>query len=341
MHFKINTEGYILSTCDSTPKFLGFQPGQLTGTSIFEIVHNSHHAKVVSTLDQLIHNQLPNSQWQGELLIMKRSQESILTETSFLQLERGDILVLSKDITKRKNREDEQHRLQLDLARVKQEMAELTYVTSHDLKSPLRAISSLTSWLKDDYEQILDERGKRQLGLLMDRAQRMDQFLDGILAYVKAARVLHQRELVDSHQVASDIKHRYERTHPQVQIVLASHLPIIFYPKTLLQQVFEIIIDNAIRYNNHCRKRVVVGHEEGEAFITFYISDNGRGIDARYHQKIFKLFQTLDSKDESGSLGIGLSIARKMVETNGGEIWLDSSKGEGTKVFFTTKLPKG
>ena len=215
-------------------------------------------------------------------------------------------------------------------------MAELSYVAKHDLKSPLRAISSLTSWLRDDYEQVLDDHGKEQLRLLMERAKRMDQFLDGVLAYIKAARIPNSRQSVDSHQVVANLKYSYQRNYPEAEVNIASHLPVASYCEIQLQQVFEIIIDNAIRYNNHDQKRVVIGHEEGKNFTTFYIHDNGPGIDKRHHQKIFKLFQTLDTKDQSGSLGVGLSIARKIVEANGGEIWLDSAKGKGTTVFFTS-----
>jgi PAS domain S-box-containing protein len=224
-----------------------------------------------------------------------------------------------------------------ELEQVNKELQEFTYIAAHDLKTPLRGIGTLADWLLTDYSDKFDEHGQMQVKLLVERAKRSDKLVDSILQYSTAGHSIEKREQVDLKIALYEIIHEIEPPE-NIEIIIDNNLPILICNKTHISQIFENLIRNAIKYMDKEKGQIEVGCIEEGGFWKFNITDNGPGIDNKYHEKIFKIFQTLSQPDETESTGIGLSVAKKIIEINHGRIWIESNPGEGSTFFFT--LPK-
>lgn len=220
-----------------------------------------------------------------------------------------------------------------ELESVNQELKNFAYIVSHDLKAPLRSIGSLASWLKTDYEDKLDDVGKEQLDLLVGRVNRMHALIGGILQYSRVGKVEEITARVDVTFMLNDVIDILN-SPKNIKISLDTDFPTIDFEPTRIQQVFQNIISNAIKYIDKPKGLIHVGCKSHGEYWEFYVSDNGPGIDKKYHDKVFQLFQTLQSKDSYESTGVGLSIVKKIIETNGGRIWIDSIVGKGTTFKF-------
>jgi light-regulated signal transduction histidine kinase (bacteriophytochrome) len=210
-------------------------------------------------------------------------------------------------------------------------------VPSHDLKAPLRGISTLVKWLSMDYEDKLSQEGKEQLSLLLNRVDRMYNLIDGILQYSRIGRVREEKVRVDLNELMPDIIDLIAPPE-NIAIVIENELPVISFDKTRITQVFQNLINNAVKFMDKPQGLVRIFCVEEDGFLKFGVSDNGPGIEDRYFQKIFQLFQTLAPRDEVESTGVGLTVVKKIVEMYGGRIWVESKVGQGSTFFFT--LPK-
>ncbi|WP_411893324.1 sensor histidine kinase [Winogradskyella sp. A2] len=220
-----------------------------------------------------------------------------------------------------------------DLEVQNQELSEYAHMVSHDLKSPLRSIDTLTTWLKDDYSDEIGEAGKKQINTIRESVEKMDTLINGILEYSTIGKNKIEAYPVDINLLLNDILKIIEvPNHITIEV---RKLPIINGDKYRLQQLFQNLIGNAITYNDKPKGMIVVGYKEEDESYEFYIKDNGKGIDEMYYDKIFKAFEKLENN--ANSTGIGLSIVKKIVDLYGGKIWLESQVNEGTTFFFTIK----
>lgn len=220
------------------------------------------------------------------------------------------------------------------LAARNQELNQFAYIASHDLKAPLRAIANLSVWLEEDLgEQLLPEN-RQQMDLLRGRVNRMEALINGLLEYSRAGRLETLLETVD---VAALLAEVIDALSPPETFAIAVQpkMPKFQARRLLLRQVFANLIDNAIKHSPHANGKVVISATEQETTYTFAVADDGEGIDLRYHDKIFTIFQTLEARDQRESTGIGLSIVRKIIETEGGKIWVESQLSEGATFYFT------
>jgi len=220
------------------------------------------------------------------------------------------------------------------LTKLNGELRKFAHVISHDLKAPLRGIASLTSFIKEDNAETLSESGKEQLDLLSGRVDRMYELINGILNYSKVSTSELQREVVNVKTVFDAVKDALDPPE-HIRINLLSELPVINGDGTRIYQLFQNLISNAIKYSDKAEGLVEIGCEENNSHWLFFVRDNGPGIEARYHEKIFQLFQTLNAKDDVESTGVGLTIVKKIIEIHGGTIWLQSVPKVGSTFFFT------
>ncbi|MCK8479331.1 sensor histidine kinase [Psychroserpens algicola] len=220
-----------------------------------------------------------------------------------------------------------------ELAHQNQELSDYAHMVSHDLKSPLRSIDALTSWLKEDYSDAFDEKGQKTIHLIRNNVEKMDTLINGILEYSTIGKNQIEVYDVNLNTLIDDIL-KIIQVPEHIQIS-RSKLPVVKGDKYRLQQLFQNLIGNAINYNDKDTGRIEIGAEDKGSLWQFYVKDNGKGIPDAYFEKIFKTFETLDSGNQS--TGIGLSIVRKIVELYGGEIWLTSKVNEGTTFYFTLK----
>jgi PAS domain S-box-containing protein len=214
------------------------------------------------------------------------------------------------------------------------ELESFAYVVSHDLKAPLRGISQLTSWLRADYAEAFDAEGHQMLGLLTKRTQRMYDLIDGILEYSRIGRAKEQKYTFDLNQLVRDV---IDGLAPpsHITVRVETRLPTVIGDRTRLEQVFQNLIGNSIKFMDKTEGWISVGCEEEDYQWCFTVSDNGPGIETKYYDKIFQIFQTLDSSDKHEGTGIGLSLVKKIVERWGGRIWIESTVGQGSTFFFT------
>lgn len=217
------------------------------------------------------------------------------------------------------------------------ELKEFAYIVSHDLKAPLRAISQLTHWISEDYSQLFDDDGREQMALIIKRVKRMDNLIDGILRYSRIGRAREKQERLDLNVVFTESKELLAPPET-IKITMDNKLPVVMGDPTRMGQIFQNIMGNAIKFMDKPHGVIRVGCESDGDWWRFSIYDNGPGIDEKYHDKIFQIFQTLIPRDEHESTGIGLTLVKKIIELYGGSIWLKSEPGAGTTFYFT--LPK-
>ena len=244
---------------------------------------------------------------------------------------------IMRDISERKQAEEQKARLLSDLESANEELKSFAYVVSHDLKAPLRAIGALADWLSHDYGDKFDNEGKEHMRLLVNRVHRMGNLIDGILQYSRVGRVREALAAVDLNQAVRDVIDLLSPP-PNVTITVENPLPTLVTERTRMEQIFQNLLSNAIKYSDkpECEIRINCS-AEGE-YWKFSVADNGPGIESRHFDRIFHLFQTLAPRDRIESTGVGLTLVKKIVEIYGGTIWIESIVGQGTTFFFT--LPR-
>lgn len=214
------------------------------------------------------------------------------------------------------------------------ELDEFAYVASHDLKAPLRAIANLANWVEEDLEGQLPEENRQQLALMQSRIQRMEGFINGLLQYSRAGRQNLDIITVDTHELICEICSSLVLA-PEFRITLPESMPVVQTQKILLQQVLANLIGNAVKYHDRADGEVKITAASRAHMIEFAITDDGPGIAPEFHDRIFKVFHTLQSRDSVESTGIGLSIVKKLVEQQGGQASVRSAIGEGSTFTFT------
>ncbi len=229
----------------------------------------------------------------------------------------------------------EQEELLLNLEKKNQVLSDYAHMVSHDLKSPLRSINSLVTWLKQDYAGKIDEDAIKQLNMILKSVEKMDALISGILNYSTIDQeVVAAYEVDTDHLVNEIIQIIYKPEH--IKIEISEKLPVINGDKFRLQQLFQNLIQNAVKSIDKPEGIITINVEENGKFWKYSVKDNGKGIDKEHFNKIFQIFEKIDN--DFTSTGIGLSIVKKIIDFYGGKIWLESELSKGTIFYFT--LPK-
>jgi PAS domain S-box-containing protein len=260
------------------------------------------------------------------------------TSLKYVSQENEDhIIAVARDITERKRAEERQAQLLQEVKSVNQELKDFAYIVSHDLKAPLRGIKTLTDWLATDYADKLDENGREQMNLLLNRVQRMHNLIDGVLKYSRVGRVKEEKVKVNLNDLVSEVIDMVALPE-NIEITIENQLPVVECEQIRIMQVFQNLLSNAVKYMDKPKGQIRISCVEEDGFWNFSVSDNGPGIEEKYFDKIFQMFQTLTPRDEFESTGIGLTVVKKIIEMYGGRILVESEVGNGTTFFFT--LPK-
>ena len=238
------------------------------------------------------------------------------------------------DISQLKEAQIHQEELMQKLEGMNQELTDFAYIVSHDLKAPLRGIKSLADWIVCDHSDSLNDEGKQQLALLQNRVDRMQDLINGILEYSRLGQVSEHITDVDLNVILPDIIDMLA-IPDSFTIVVQESLPTLRCEKTRLSQIFQNLLSNAVKYMDKPDGHIEIACSDQRDLWTFSIKDNGPGIERQFLDKIFQLFQTLQSKDESDSTGIGLSVVKKSVTMYGGEVWVESELGKGSTFFIS------
>ena len=241
------------------------------------------------------------------------------------------------DITARRRIEEEKEQQRIELARSNADLEEFAYVASHDLKAPLRAISHLAQWISEDIEATAGPETLENLTLLRARVTRLQLLLDGLLAYSRVGRSHVEVEPVEVAELVDDIV-ALLAPPPGFVITCAGEMPVLRTHRTPLRVVLENLISNALKHHDRSEGRITVAMRMTDGLAEFRVSDDGPGIPERFHDRIFVIFQTLASRDDVETSGIGLAIVKKKVQGHGGQIRLESAPpARGTSFVFTWK----
>ncbi len=217
------------------------------------------------------------------------------------------------------------------------ELDKFASIASHDLKAPLRAIGTLSDFIEIEMEGKLNEESKKYLETIKTRVIRMDQLLDALLKYSRVSRKKMVMQSVNMEKLVEKIILRYS-TGRNCKIKIRNILPVIEADADAMRTVFEILVENAIRFNNKNEIAIEIWSEENNSDWIFRVKDNGPGISKLFQEKIFVIFQTLNNRDSFDSTGAGLAIAKRILENKGGVISVDSEPGEGASFRFA--IPK-
>ncbi len=239
-----------------------------------------------------------------------------------------------RDITAQSTLVRELENTNTRLAKVNKELNDFAYVVSHDLKAPLRGIKTLAGWIASDCADRLDSDAKEQLNLMLNRVDRMHNLIDGILQYSRIGRVTEEKARVNLNELVPQVVDLLAAPQ-EVEITIQAELPVVNCEQTRIMQVFQNLIGNAIKYMDKPHGRIVIGCQDDAPWWTFRIADNGPGIEEKHFERVFQLFQTLSPQNDGESTGIGLTLVKKIVELNGGRIWVESTPGKGSTFFFT------
>ena len=238
------------------------------------------------------------------------------------------------DITEQYELSEQKEQLLKDLESSNEGLQEYAHIVSHDLKSPLRSISALASWLEEDFGDKLGPAGLSQLNLMQDKIASMDQLITGILRYSSIGSEKARFEICPTLKLVQQLKATIYWPE-QIALRFNGIMPSINADKTQLQQLFQNLLSNAIAHMDKPKGQIEIGYNDLGDLHEFSVKDNGIGIPKAYQEKIFEIFETLESG--KGSSGIGLSIVKKIVQLHGGTIWVKSEYGAGATFYFTIK----
>lgn len=243
------------------------------------------------------------------------------------------VISIVRDITDRKQTEQK-------LREKIREMDDFIHVVSHDLKEPLRGIEAFAGFLAEDYAHLLDEEGRRYVHFLQSSAVRMKDLIHDLLTLASISRKAPTWQQVDLNEILLHVEQDLEYTirQKQARVERPTPLPTVLCDPTQIGEVFKNLLSNAVKFNTSSTPEVKIDlKEEGRSYL-FSVKDNGIGIDPRYQEQIFGLFERLHPQEEFEGTGAGLAICKKIIESYGGKIWVESELGEGSTFFFT--LPK-
>lgn len=236
------------------------------------------------------------------------------------------------DITDLKKLEKQKQLLLDKLEKQNEQLLDYAHMVSHDLKSPLRSIHSLITFIKEDTDIGFNKKTLQYFNLIQEKTEKMDLLIQGILTYSKIQNIENHKEKINLNQLVENVKEIiFIPSH--IKIRVKNKLPVIINDLFRMQQLFQNLISNAVNYNDKSMGFVEISSEEFEDHYVFAIKDNGIGIEKQNQKKIFEMFQSFNS--DYKSTGIGLTIVRRILKNENEKIWIESQKDIGTTFFFT------
>lgn len=247
-----------------------------------------------------------------------------------------EVVVIVRNISERKDAERALAQHSLKLARSNAELEQFAYVASHDLQEPLRTIQSYLQLIERRYADVLDEAGEEFIGYAIEGAKRMRELINDLLSYARVTSRAKPLEETSSAEIVGGVVKALEASikdnEAEIEI---GELPAVMCDSGQLAQVFQNLISNALKFHGDHAPRIEVGARKNGSAWVFTVSDNGIGMDPKYADKIFTIFQRLHARGEYEGTGIGLALCKKIVERHGGKIWVESEEGSGSRFHFT------
>jgi PAS domain S-box-containing protein len=334
--FKI--KGRVIDWCnDRAEEIYGFRKDELVGmkpSMLFPVDVNP--PEFIGEVSAAIKER---GYFHGTAKVKRRDGSIVDIEHSISQIPDKaplELVAVARDITERRQAEAKLQQTMDELARSNTELEQFAYVASHDLQEPLRMVASYTQLLSRRYQGKLDADADEFIGYAVDGATRMQQLINDLLAYSRVGTRGKPSEPTDCGEILNkaliNLRVAIEENNA---VVTHDQLPTVAADATQMIQLFQNLIGNAIKFHGDKRPEVHVGAKHNGNEWLFSVSDNGIGIDPKYHERIFVLFQRLHGRKEYPGTGIGLTVSKKIVERHKGRIWVESQSGQGATFHFT------
>jgi len=335
---EVDTGGKILMVNKSFCDMSGYTEKELIDQNIRELLVGKGEKEIlnVENLKELAEE---SNSYEVSFKTKKGELRQWLVSEAINRDLNGDIIGsigVHLDITDLKSLEAEKEKLVSQLEKSNDELHEYAHIVSHDLKSPLRSINALINWVELDNKEKLDKASLQNIELIKSTLEKMEDLISNILNYSSLTGNNELSQVDVQKLVTNVITMSYVPDH--ISINLKNSLPWVTADETRLQQVFQNLLTNAIKYNDKKEGFIDIDVKDDDDSYQFSIQDNGIGIDEKHQDDIFKVFHTINkSKD---SIGLGLSMVKKIIELHGGKIWIKSKPGLGSTFFFTLKKQK-
>ena len=323
-----NSTGIILKANPRAAELLEFEgPEAMVGIDAVEFyVHPEQRLVLLEQVTQRHH-----IEGRGSELQTRRGRTiTVQASTRLIEYE-GQACLLSvfRDVTER--------------ARLRREMEDFAYSASHDLQAPLRTFEGYARWLVEDYGHVLGDAGRQLCEEIIDDALHMKRLLDSLLEYSRIGRIHTQEVSVDVRYVLDRVLHdlQLEVGDTGARVHLPESLPTVMYSEVRLLQIFSNLISNALKFTDGQAPVVAVECEDLERYYRFAVKDNGIGIAEEHFGRIFEIFKRLHTREAYPGTGAGLTIVKKIVESNGGQIGVTSVPGAGSSFWFTVPKTEG
>ncbi len=333
---RIDAETFIILNANEAAarygKWVGFDHKDIVGKNIFDVFEGIRE----SGLSDMYHQALDSNELVclDDLIYGDARVPEGVFKVDLVPLGQEKLLISFENITEKKLAEAKVKKANESLNRLNGELDAFAYVASHDLKSPLRAIDNLASWVIEDLGDDIPEESKRHLSLMKQRIGRLEKLLDDLLHYSRAGRYEYHTEQVDVGVMVREMVDLL-RGDSTLSFEIAPDLPVFETVKPPLLQVFQNLINNAIKYHDKSNGHIEVGWQDAGAFYQFWVADDGPGIAPEFHAKAFQMFQKLQSRDDVEGTGMGLAVVKKAVESYEGEMNLISDVGKGARFEFS------
>ena len=223
------------------------------------------------------------------------------------------------------------------ISNLNKELRIITYNLSHSIKTPLYGINQISQWLQEDYKDVLNKDVVELLKLLNLRVEKVNGLINNLLQYTNIKKENQKIYKTDLNEVIKNIL-QFMPIPENIQIIFTSNFPSLKIEKRYIESIFFNLIDNSVKYMDKPKGYIEIGMIELKKQYLFFVKDNGPGIEEKYHEKVFDMFQSLNEDTSIENLGVGLSLTKKIIEIHGGVIKLESRSGEGTSVFFTLPI---
>lgn len=329
-----DTDGYFRRLNAAWQTTLGFTQEELSAVPYVEFVHPDDRASTLAEAARLRVG-MDTVSFENRYRC-KDGTYKWLRWCAHADFDTGLVYAVARDITERKCAEDMLRETAAELTRSNDELSQFAYIASHDLQEPLRMVASFLQLLEKRYEAVLDPDGRRFIRFAVDGAKRMQSLIQDLLSLSRVQTRAKPAMPTDCAKIFRNVMDNLQIAVADANAtVTCDSLPVILADSTQIAQLFQNLIDNALKFRGTEAVRIHVGAVRRKDGWEFSVSDNGLGIEAQFFERIFGIFQRLHAGGEFSGTGIGLAVCKKIVELHGGRIWLESKPGQGTIFFFT------
>ncbi|UFZ03581.1 PAS domain S-box protein [Bradyrhizobium ontarionense] len=335
-----DASGKIVLVNAEAERLFGYAREELYGKSIDILVPSAVRAGHAKHRDGFLTQ--PEARRMGvgrDLYGVRKNGTQIPIEIGLNPIRTNDgLMILSAitDIAERKRATQALAARTEELQRSNADLEQFAYVASHDLQEPLRMVSSYTELLAEHYKDTLDETSEKYIRYAVDGAKRMQRLVKDLLAYSRVDAQGKSLAPVSSEgvvrHVLEGLRGAIEESHAAVEF---GTLPLVHADRVQLAQVFQNLIGNALKFHGESPPSIRIGASRKDGKWLFHVQDNGIGIEREYSERVFQMFQRLHERSRYQGSGIGLAIAKKIVERHGGRIWFESEPCNGTTFYFT------